>query len=227
MENKKIRIAINLMVLVLFILLLTYLTVRYAPQIKQLIQKPEEFEKFLRSYGNISILIFILFQVVQVVVAAIPGELVQVAGGYVYGILFGTVYSAAGIFLGSMAAFFFARIFGYRLVKNLMPKGSLEKFEFLLNGKRADVALFILFLIPGLPKDVLTYISGFTPIDPYRFFLITLVARLPGIFASALIGASMRERQYTGVIIMCVIALMLSILGLAVKERIIGHLKKQ
>lgn len=221
------KVVSNLLLLVAFALFLALATVRYAPMITRKMQSPEDFVRLLHSYGNVGIFVFMFFQVLQVVIAVIPGEVVQAAGGYAYGMVFGTVYSAVGILAGSVTAFYLSRIFGYRLVKRLMPRGSFERFEFLLNSKRIETALFILFLIPGLPKDVLTYIAGFTPVNAPRFFLISILGRLPGIFVSALIGANMHEKQYAGVAIASAAALVLFIIGVAVKEKVIRRLRTE
>jgi uncharacterized membrane protein YdjX (TVP38/TMEM64 family) len=221
---KKVILGINVTVLIVFIVLMSYITVKFAPHITHLLKKPDRFRDLLASYGPISIPAFIFFQIMQVVIFAIPGELVQVAGGYVYGTVFGTIYSVFGILLGSLIAFYISRILGFTLIKNFLPQNDLERFSFLINNPKSEITMFVLFLIPGIPKDSLVYIAGFAPIKPKPFLLISMIARFPGILASTYIGANIQERDYLPVIVVSVITCIFFIIGLLNKEVIVAKL---
>ncbi|NLK85895.1 MAG: TVP38/TMEM64 family protein [Clostridiaceae bacterium] len=175
----------------------------------------------LNSFGWKGILIFIGFQVFQVVVAAIPGEFVQIAGGYVYGTFAGTLYSLAGIVTGSVLVFTIARLIGYPVVKLFVTPKQLEKFSFMMNSDKSEAAMFILFLIPGIPKDILTYIAGLTPVKPFRFFVIITIGRLPALLGSSFIGHSTQKGDYGIAIIVSTIAVVLFAGGLIFRNRII------
>jgi uncharacterized membrane protein YdjX (TVP38/TMEM64 family) len=165
-------------------------------------------------------------QVFQVVVAVIPGEVVQIAGGYIYGIWAGTFYSLVGIIAGSIIVFYISRLLGYSIIKTFIPERTLGKFNLKMNSNKSEIAMFILFLIPGIPKDVLTYIAGLTPVRPLRFFAAITIGRLPALFASSYIGYYAQQGNYKIVIIVSAIALVLFIAGLLNKDRIIGHLHR-
>jgi uncharacterized membrane protein YdjX (TVP38/TMEM64 family) len=224
MEKKKILIALNIFLILLFLGLVTYLGIIYAPGITKLIKKPDQFRELLASYQSISILVYIFFQVLQVVVAIIPGEVVQLAGGYIYGTLFGTIYTLAGILLGAVIAFYIARLLGYSLVKKIMPDERLDKMRALINSPKSEITIFLLFLIPGIPKDILVYIAGLTPMKPGAFFIIFIIARFPGILGTSFIGANIQERDYLPVIIVSVVACSLFVIGFLKKEVIINKL---
>ncbi len=221
---KKVVIGLNVSLLIVFVAVMTYLTVKFAPHITHLLKRPDRFRDLLTSYGPISIPAFIFFQIMQVVIMAIPGELVQVAGGYVYGTFFGTVYSVIGILLGSVIVFYISRILGFSLVKDFLPQKELERFSFLMNNPKSEMMMFVLFLIPGIPKDTLVYIAGIAPIKPKPFFIISMIARFPGILASSYIGANIQERDYLPVIVVSVIACVFFLIGLLKKEIIVGKL---
>ncbi len=221
---KKVVIGLNVSLLILFIVVMTYLSVKFAPHITHLLKRPDRFRDLLTSYGPISIPAFIFFQIMQVVIMVIPGELVQVAGGYVYGTFFGTVYSIIGILLGSIIAFYISRILGFSLVKDFLPQKDLDRFSFLMNNPKSEMMMFILFLIPGIPKDTLVYIAGIAPIKPKLFFIISMIARFPGILASSYIGANIREKEYLPVIIVSIIACIFFLIGLLKKEIIVSKL---
>jgi uncharacterized membrane protein YdjX (TVP38/TMEM64 family) len=98
-----------------------------------------------------------------------------------------------------------------------------------MNNSKSDVAMFTLFLIPGIPKDILVYLAGLTPIKPLKFFTIYTTARFPAVFFSAYIGANLKTRNYLPVIIISVLAVVLFVVGLLKKDWLIdklGHLKK-
>lgn len=225
MENQKKKTILNIIILSILIIILIYITIKYAPAITKLISNPEKFRAFLLSYGNVSVLVFIFFQIFQVVIAFIPGELIQITGGYVYGPFWGTLYSSFGILLGSIIILQVVRILGYSIIKLFVSEQSLQKFNFLMNNKKSEAAMFILFLIPGLPKDILTYIAGITPIKPFKFYLIATIARIPGIFISSFVGANLHLKQYSIVIISSVFAVIILIISALLKDKLINILR--
>lgn len=222
-STKKFTLWLNIILVVLFIGVLSFVTVKYAPSITKLVSTPEKLKDILLSYGYKSAFVFVLLQVLQVVIAVIPGEVIQVAGGYVYGTFFGSLLSVSGILIGSIIAFFTVRLLGYSLVRIFVPQKQIEKFDFLMNNPKSEIAMFILFLLPGLPKDILTYIAGLTPVKPLRFFIIVMVARLPGLIVSSYIGTNIQEKNYLSVIIISTIAFVLFAAGLLLKDKVIDR----
>jgi len=219
-DNRK-KLAMYFVLIVCFLMLIVYLAVRFGPRLTVLAADPGSLSEMLNSYGWKGILVFIAIQVLQVVVAAIPGEVVQIAGGYIYGTWLGTLYSMAGIFLGSILVFFTARLLGYPIVKLLASQEQLDRFRFMINNNKSEAAMFVLFLIPGIPKDILTYIAGITPVKPLRFFVIIIVGRLPALLASSYIGHHTQEGNFRIVLILSAIAVVLFLAGLLLKDRII------
>jgi uncharacterized membrane protein YdjX (TVP38/TMEM64 family) len=224
---KKLKLALNIVLILLFAAAVVYVTAKYGPYITKLASKPEELKGVLNSYGWKGIIIFILLQVLQVVIVAIPGEFVQMAGGYIYGAWLGTLYSLAGIVLGSVLIFLVSRFLGYSLVKTFVSPKSLDKFSFMMNNSKSEIAMFVLFLIPGMPKDILTYIAGLTPIKPLRFFIIITAGRFPALFASSYIGYSAQKGNYLIAVVLSAAALALFVTGVFFKDRIIGRLQRK
>ena len=224
-EKKKLKLVLNIVLIAGFLALLVFAAIRYGPEITRLASKPEQLREVLNSYGWQGVLIFMLIQLLQVVVAAIPGEVVQLAGGYIYGTWLGTLYSLTGIVAGSVIVFFVARLLGYPLVKTFVSKKNLEKFDFMMNNSKSEIAMFILFLIPGIPKDILTYIAGLTPVKPLRFFVIITIGRLPALLASSYIGYNTQKGNYLIVIILSAAALVLFSAGILLKDRIIDKVQ--
>lgn len=225
-EQAKPRLLPHIVLLVVFLGLVIFISVRFGPEITGLTSHPEKFKETVGAHGLESAVLYVLIQIVHVIVVIIPGEIVQIAGGYAFGTFFGTLYSVLGIFLGTLIVFFATRLVGYSLVRALVPPGRLEKLAFLINSPKSEIAMFVLFLIPGVPKDTLVYISGLTPIKPWRFLLICTVARFPGLWGSAYIGANLQRKNYVPVWIMSGLALLLFVVGVSAKDKIIGRLHR-
>mgnify|MGYP000873105401 CR=1 FL=1 len=225
-HSKKWKMAFYIISTAAFLAAVTYIGIKFGPKITQLARNPEELREWLNSFGWKGIIIFIGLQVLQVVVAAIPGEFTQLAGGYLYGTFFGTLYSLAGIVLGSVIVFYAARLLGYPLVRLLVSQKQLEKFSFMVNNSKSEAAMFILFLIPGIPKDILTYIAGITPVKPLKFFVIITIGRLPALLGSSFIGHNTQLGNYGIVIAVSAVAAILFFLGLFFRDRIINWTHK-
>jgi len=225
MKKNQVLVLIHFVLLIVFISIITYLSIKYVPVITHLASKPEDFKLFLLSFGSKNVFIFVLLQILQVVIGPIPGELIQIAGGYMYGIWVGTLYSLLGISLGSIIAFLIARILGYPILKNFIPSSQIDRFAFFINGSQGELATFLLFLIPGVPKDILTYLAGFTPMKPFNFIIIATLARFPGILISSYIGANIGDHHLKRVAIACTLALILFLVGIFTKDRLMSWLK--
>src|SRR5437016_434866 len=151
--------------------------------------------RFLRSLGPYSAAVFMLLQALQVVISPIPGELTGVVGGYVYGVNFGFLFSTLGLTLGSWIAFELANIFGRPLVERFVTKKILDKFHFLTTDAGAIIS-FLLFIIPGFPKDYLCYILGLTGMNLTTFLIVSTLGRMPGTYLLTMQGVSIRSQQY-------------------------------
>ncbi len=227
MDKEKRNLIISSLGICIFIGAITYVTIRYYSTIVEILNSPDTFREYLNSFGNTSTLVFIGMQILQVIIAAIPGEVIQLAGGYIYGTFYGTLISCVGILIGSIVAFCFTRLLGYKVLKKFLSEKSFQKFEFLMNTNKYEIAMFILFLIPGFPKDILTYFAGVTPIDPLRFFVISFVGRFPGIFVSSYIGSHIGKGSYIQVIIASIIVAVFVIFSVLYKEKIVEKLREK
>jgi uncharacterized membrane protein YdjX (TVP38/TMEM64 family) len=156
----------------------------------------------------------------QIVIAPIPGEVIQIAGGYIYGVPLGMFYSIAGMLLGAGIAFFYTRFLGSSYIEKLLKK---EKFQWMaetMDSKKFYIILFIIFFIPGLPKDFLIYVAGLTPIKPLSFFEILLISRFPWLLACVTIGSNIYHENYKSTIIISVIAVLAFLTGLLYKDKL-------
>ncbi|PYE47633.1 TVP38/TMEM64 family protein [Paenibacillus barcinonensis] len=194
----------------------------YAADIIKIMSSMDNFRAYIHSTGHWGPVMFILFQVLQIVVAPIPGEIVQVAGGYIYGAALGSFYTTVGLILGSAIAFYFTRFIGRDFVSRLLQKQNVKWMSFMQDERKFSIFLFIFFVVPGLPKDMLVFVAALTSISSLRFFTILLVGRLPWIIGSAAVGSTIQTQQYTVAIIISVIAVIGFVLGYIYKDKLIN-----
>ncbi len=216
---------IYLLISCIFLLIIVFLFVNYGSKIISIVSNPDQFRKFLAAYGSMSVLVFILMQIIAVILAPIPSELLLIAGGYVFGAFFGFAYSIIGIFLGSFVVFFISRIFGYGLIKTLIPEKQFNRFAFLAKTRKYELGIFLLYLIPEIPKDILTYIVGLTPVNPLRFIMFSTLARIPCVIGSTYIGANLRQRNYIPIILILMVVGSFLIWAYLNREKILARIK--
>jgi uncharacterized membrane protein YdjX (TVP38/TMEM64 family) len=158
-------------------------------------QDHHQLKKVVKSFGPYAPLAYILLQIIQVVIAPIPGGAIEFLGGYLFGVKAGFVYSMIGLTLGSWLAFSLARIFEKIAVEKFVSEQTRKKFNYLVEHEGVIVS-FILFLLPGFPKDALCYILGLTPMHLGIFLAISTIGRIPGTLMAILQGAKAFEHEY-------------------------------
>lgn len=172
-------------------LLLVIVCVYLFKPLKYYLNNLDEFKVVIKSYGPFASIIIFLLQVLQVVVAVIPGDAVNLLGGYVLGSWWGFIVSFVGMMCGSMLAFFISRKFGRKVVEKLVKKETLDSLYNKVNHKITSIGLFILCSIPFMPRDVLVYAIGLTSMKPKKFFIIYGIARFPLILLMSITGNSL------------------------------------
>ena len=164
----------------------------------------------LREGGSTGALLCIAVQFLQVVIAAIPGEITSFAAGYVFGAWRGFVYSVIGVTLGSAFNFWFARVVGRPTLERLIGRETLAKIDRSLASAKSRSAMFLLFLLPGLPKDILSYAAGFSDMGILEFVVLSGLARSPALLASVLIGAGVSGGDSRSLVAIALLALLAS-----------------
>ena len=162
----------------------------------------ERLQGFLNSLGPLSFIGFILLQALQVVAAPVPGEVTGLIGGFLYGPFLGIILSTIGLTLGSWLAFFLSKTFGRPFVDKFVSKQTLDKYDYLLHHKGAFL-VFVLFLIPGFPKDILCYILGLGHLSTKEFLAISTVGRFAGTVLLTVGGSYLRHQQYREIFQYC------------------------
>ncbi|MFC4405975.1 TVP38/TMEM64 family protein [Haloarchaeobius iranensis] len=180
----------------------------------------EALREFVAGYGVLAPLVLILLQAVQVVAAPIPGQVLAVVAGYVFGTWLGTLYNMIGIMIGSTVAFWLSRRYGRAYVENIVHDEALAQFDSVSEDYAAP-ALFFFFLVPGLPDDVLCFAGGLTDIPLWKLIVIALVGRAPGFFLANVFGDLLGTDQFGPALALAVGLLVLSVLGYLYRDRVI------
>ena len=180
------------------------------PLVKQFRESPETFRDYVDAHGLLGQATMIGIMMLQVVVAVIPGEPFELGAGFVFGWFEGTILCLIGSALASALIYVCIRKWGVRVVEAFFPREKINRFSFLKNEKKLDLLIFILFLIPGTPKDLITYLVGLTPMKLSTFLILSSVARIPSVVSSAVTGSLTQRGNLTAAIITYAVTLVVS-----------------
>ena len=177
-------------------------------------QEPERFRQWVDQQGLWAHVLFTGMVILQVIVAVIPGEPLEIAAGYAFGAVEGTLLCVLGTFIGGILVFLLVRHFGLRAVEVFFPPEKLQKLRFLHNERRLSQWVFFIFFLPGTPKDLLCYFVGLTAMPLRTWVLISAVARLPSIVTSTVGGNALGMGEYTFAVVVFAATLAISGLGM-------------
>lgn len=186
----------------------------------ELISDPDAFRDWVGRQGWYSRLIFVGMVAFQVILAVIPGEPFEIAAGYAFGALEGTILAIAGAALGSIITFGLVRRFGMRLVRVFFSEEKIHSLRFLKTSSARSYLFLAIYMIPGTPKDLLGYFAGLTDLPFPVFCLICTLGRIPSVVTSTLGGNALGTGSYAAAVVVFAVTLAISALGLAIYNRI-------
>jgi len=207
MKNK-----FKIMSAVLFVAAIIMLAVIVVPLLGSL-KEPEQFKEYVDSFGAMGFVLLLFVQIFQIIVAVIPGEVVEFLAGTVYGWFGGLCFCLLGIAVGQFIVFTAVRYFGKGLVEKAAGSKAMKRFKFLNNEKRLKTVIFLLFFIPGTPKDLLTYFVPLTKIKLSDFLVLTIFARIPSVVTSTFAGDAFAESDILTVVCAYAVILVLFLAG--------------
>lgn len=170
---------------------------------------------------------FVAMMAFQVVVAIVPGEPLEIGAGYAFGAWQGTILCLAGVFIGSAIIFFMVRKFGIALVNVFFKDKELEKIKFLQDTEKTKLLIFIIFFIPGTPKDMLSYFAPLTKIGFPSWLIISTVARIPSVATSTIGGSALGSKNYMTAIFVFAITAVISVVGIFIYNMICKRYEKE
>lgn len=172
------------------------------PEIIHEFSSLERINALLESYHTASIFVYIGAQIIQILISVIPGQMLQFAAGYAYSFWFGFLFSIIGIALGTLLTFYLSRLLGKDAMHLIFGEEKITHFVTLLSSKKAYMVIFILYLIPGFPKDLITYAAGVSEIQIRPYLILSLVGRTPALMVTIMMGSMTRTESYLGVVLL-------------------------
>lgn len=179
------------------ILLALFLTLYmiFGKALTEFVSDTRSFKEWLDSYKGLSGAIFVFIRAFQTVIKIIPAEPLEIAAGYAFGTWSGLALCSLGTFLGSLVIVVLANLLGSKFISAFINEEQLNSLSLINNRKNQRLFLFIFYLIPATPKDILTYVAGSLKINMAEFFLITTIARIPSILTSTICGAQLEQHN--------------------------------
>lgn len=182
----------------------------------------EALQALFEAHHSHTILIYLALQILQIVICVIPGQALQLAAGYLFGFGMGFLWSFLGAAIGTVITFYLAKLLGRDAMDMIFGQRKIMEVLNNINCKRGIIAVFVIYLIPGIPKDICTYAAGLSRIKIKPFLIVSMVGRTPGMMGSLLIGYQLLEGQYVGAMIVGALAVILFVLGVIFKDRILS-----
>ncbi len=193
----------------------------------QFVSEPEQFRLWVDSHGVWGRVLFLGMVILQVVIAFIPGEPLEIGAGYAFGFWEGTLLCLLGIILGSVLVFLLVRTLGIRFVEVFFSREKILSLRFLKNKRRRNFWIFFILMIPGTPKDLLSYFVGLTNIKLFHWILITSVARIPSIITSTIGGNALGVSNYFFALLVFLITMTISGIGILIYHIICKRCQKK
>ncbi|MBQ3075254.1 MAG: TVP38/TMEM64 family protein [Clostridia bacterium] len=210
LQHKRIVKIIAVFLLILLVALITFFLGR---PLLTMVEDPEAFRALVEKNALGARLLFIGLVFVQVVLALIPGEPLEICAGIAFGSIEGTLLCLLGIFLGSATVFFLVRRFGVRLAEVFFSVEKIRSLRFLQNEKRLDAVLFLIMMIPGTPKDLISYFVPLTKIRAVHWLVLATLARIPSVVTSTVGGDAVGEGEYLFAAIVFAATCLVSLIG--------------
>lgn len=192
-KRKKTYAIVSAVVVLILTALLTYFVF---VEFRKFGSTPEQFRDFVQSFGWSGRLVALGVQILQVIIALIPGEAVEIGLGYAFGAIEGTLICYAGNIIAATVIFMLTRKLGIKFVEIFVSREKIDEIRFINTEKKLKRTIFILFFVPGIPKDIVTYFVGLTKIKLHEFLILSSIARIPSVVSSTIGGSVVGDGNY-------------------------------
>ncbi len=218
MKENKVKI-FKILVLIFVIVLIALLTIKLMPLFQNISTEEGRtaFKEEIQSLGIKGVFLIVGLMFAQIFLAILPGEPVELLAGMCYGPIGGLFVIYLGTFLCTVVILFLVRKFGKDFIYSFVSKEKIEKMEnskLFTNTKRIYSVLFILFFLPGTPKDLITYVGALLPLGAKKFVLISTFARFPSIISSTIVGSNLIDGNWKFMAFVYVMSFVISFLVL-------------
>jgi uncharacterized membrane protein YdjX (TVP38/TMEM64 family) len=218
-----------LIVILIFVLATVALTIIFWPFIKQLGDPVyrESFSAWVKELGIAGVAVLLGLQIFQIIVAVIPGGPVELIAGAAYGSWGGLAICAVGCVIASSLVFLVVKKFGLPLVVKFFGEENINSWKFLQNSKRTARVVFVIFLIPGTPKDMLTWFAPLSGLSLKAFVAISVFARIPAILSTAIMGDSMIQGNWVMFLVIFIAVALVGFLAIGFRDTILKKISKE
>ncbi len=224
MKQEKKKNFLKIILILILAAVILFLGIRYFIPLCTLLgteQGRAELAEMIEKAGIFAPLVFLLMMALQIVIAFIPGGPLEITAGVLFGGWLGIFLTVTGAFLGTLFVYSLVKKFGRPMVNVFIEEEKIKKFSVLEDEDKLEFWVFILFLIPGIPKDLLTYIVPLTKIQGKQFLLLSTLARFPALTASVLMGDSLSDGKYGLCIAIACIGAVATFAGFQIKKHIL------
>ncbi|WP_206425115.1 TVP38/TMEM64 family protein [Halosimplex salinum] len=211
------RFLIHAAVAVLVLALVAVLVRRYVPTLTS----ARELRATIHGFGALGPVVLVALQAVQVVVAPVPGQVLAVVAGYLYGAWWGTLYNMLGVTIGSTVAFWLSRRYGRPYVERVVHDDALATFD-AVDDDYVRVALFVFFLLPGLPDDALCFVGGLTRLPLRQLVAIAVLGRAPVFFLVNVVGAFFEAGRVGAGVLLAALVTGVSVVAYRYRDALLG-----
>lgn len=216
-DRQRRRVLLHAVIVTVVLITLFVMSRRHLP----VFTNAQEIRAYVRGFGSLAPLVLIGLQAGQVILVPIPGQVLGVVGGYLFGPVWGTLYNMLGITLGSTIAFWLARRYGRPYVETVIHEETLTTFDG-FSRRNGLVGLFVLFLIPGMPDDTLCFIGGLTEIPLRKLVTIAIIGRTPAFFVTNLLGSLLATAEIRGAFVLAALLIGVSAFGYLNRSYLLG-----
>jgi uncharacterized membrane protein YdjX (TVP38/TMEM64 family) len=227
--NNKLRWAIGLTLLAILLGFTIWRVALDSPTylfLLRLYKDPVFLRETLQAWGWLAPAVFIIIQALQVILSPVPGEATGILGGYLFGLVLGFAYSTVGLTVGTMAAFWIGRWVGAPFARRLVSDDTWGRLGFIVEAEGAILA-FVIYLIPGFPKDIVSYLFGISPMPAWVFVLVSTLGRMPGTWVLSAQGAKTAAGQYVQLALLTAVVAAVVIPLYSYRHRILGWFRRR
>ena len=225
MENRKKRFAYIKLAILIFIIVglpvILFFTCRDTLFSKEWLANLPE---FIMQYKGYAAAVLIGIQILQVIICVIPGQPIQLAASYLFGVLKGYLISIIGAVIGAFIAFYIARILGKDALETIFGKEKVNDYHRKLNSGKGLTAVLLIYLIPGVPKDLVAYVAGVSDMRIRPFLIVSTIGRSPGMLGSLLTGYFLSSRNYAAIGILAAATAVILIIFFVKRKQLVAML---
>ena len=197
-----------------------YMYLHFGKSAVELIKDTDRFKAWIDGFGVWGIIVFVAIRILQTVVKFIPTEPIEITAGLVWGWFGGFLLCLLGNIIGSIIILIMTWWIGMRILRLFRLEKKLQSMRFLQDREKRNRLLFIFYLVPGTPKDTMTYFAGLTDMNKIEFMIISSIARIPAIVSSTICGAYLGANNFKVAAIVFVVTALLSIPGAILYKKI-------